>query len=243
MTPRLPGYVPFQEILEFVRYWRGFNPARVSAAMYCDPESEISVTHIARLLEPRLSSGDLQAAGLNSLGALYWVPVQAWRRTVVERGYNSEERVASACYATLHSGRITVPLGLPRYDAEFYAYLTVASLHEVFRLGASTVEFSMSTPEHLLDYPPPSPAPQLAKGSVEPDNEPALSLKVNGHPETWMRGYAQGLADCGKKAKREDAIKACMKALGCTYVVAKPAYEALPHPELRNSPRKTPNEE
>ena len=54
----------------------------------------------------------------------------------------------------------------------------------------------------------------------------------------WMRGYAQGFAANSKKVKREDAIAAACKAFGCTSREAEKAYEGLPFPALRNSPRR-----
>ena len=51
-----------------------------------------------------------------------------------------------------------------------------------------------------------------------------------------MFGYAHAVKTQGRVVKREEAISAMVKILGCTTRQAEAAYEALPHPELRNPP-------
>ena len=49
-------------------------------------------------------------------------------------------------------------------------------------------------------------------------------------------GYAHAVKLHGRVVKRDEAISALVKILGCTTRQAEAAYEALPHPELRNPP-------
>jgi hypothetical protein len=52
----------------------------------------------------------------------------------------------------------------------------------------------------------------------------------------WMRGYAYAFKAHGRVVKRDEAISAIVKIIRCTTRQAEAAYEALPHPELRNPP-------
>jgi hypothetical protein len=52
----------------------------------------------------------------------------------------------------------------------------------------------------------------------------------------WMLGFAHGFKAHGRVVKRDEAISAIAKILRCTTRQGEAAYEALPHPELRNSP-------
>ena len=52
----------------------------------------------------------------------------------------------------------------------------------------------------------------------------------------WMLGYAHGFKANGRLVKRDEAITAIAKIIRCTTRQAEAAYEALPHPELRNPP-------
>lgn len=52
----------------------------------------------------------------------------------------------------------------------------------------------------------------------------------------WMMEFARGAKAKGAVVKRDDAIRAITVACNCTVREAKAAYEALPHPELRNPP-------
>jgi hypothetical protein len=52
----------------------------------------------------------------------------------------------------------------------------------------------------------------------------------------WMLGYAHACKTRGQVVKRDEAISAIVKIIRCTTRQAEAAYEALPHPELRNAP-------
>jgi hypothetical protein len=52
----------------------------------------------------------------------------------------------------------------------------------------------------------------------------------------WMLGYAHAFKAHGRVVKRDEAISAIAKIIRCTTRQAEAAYEALPHPELRNPP-------
>jgi hypothetical protein len=52
----------------------------------------------------------------------------------------------------------------------------------------------------------------------------------------WMLGYAYAHKEKGPVVKREAAISAIVSFMRCTTRQGEAAYEALPHPELRNPP-------
>ena len=52
----------------------------------------------------------------------------------------------------------------------------------------------------------------------------------------WMLGFAHAFKAHGRVVKRDEAISAIVKIIRCTTRQAEAAYEALPHPELRNPP-------
>jgi hypothetical protein len=52
----------------------------------------------------------------------------------------------------------------------------------------------------------------------------------------WMLGYAHAFKAHGRVVKRDEAISAIVKIVRCTTRQGEAAYEALPHPELRNPP-------
>ena len=52
----------------------------------------------------------------------------------------------------------------------------------------------------------------------------------------WMLGYAHAFKAHGRVVKRDEAISAIVKIIRCTTRQGEAAYEALPHPELRNPP-------
>lgn len=172
MEPVVPGYVPFRGMLDLLRKLRRTNPALVNAALQSDTVSEIAMSQIARLLEPLLTSGALRGVCLDDEGRLYWVPVQAWSRTVRDSGDPRRGRMIGACLAALHMGTVEVPLGMLGSFAEYRAYLPLAKFNELFGFGPMTLDYPVREPEHMRGHrPEPAiepvadpPSPSLARG-------------------------------------------------------------------------------
>ena len=76
-------------------------------------------------------------------------------------------------------------------------------------------------------------------GTNDNDTElgsPAVMYESGPARLAWMQGYAHGFKVHGRVVKRDEAISAIVKIMRCTTRQAEAAYEALPHPELRNPP-------
>jgi hypothetical protein len=75
----------------------------------------------------------------------------------------------------------------------------------------------------------------LASHAV-PSSTPAATPNA-GAAMPWMRGYALGCNQSGRKPKRDDTLKLCQAEIGASYREARAAWDALPA-EMKNPPRK-----
>jgi hypothetical protein len=75
----------------------------------------------------------------------------------------------------------------------------------------------------------------LASHAV-PSSTPAATPNA-GAAMTWMRGYALGCNQSGRKPKRDDTLKLCQAEIGASYREARAAWDGLPA-EMKNPPRK-----
>lgn len=235
----LPGYVSFGLILETLRQNRLSIPDVILKLLATSPTSELACTPIVVLLEPRLTSGDLEAVGVDYDGHLYWVPPQAWRRSVLDNNPRQRGQMINACLGALYTGKAGVRTGKHNLTRDCQVYLPLESFEAVFHVSLPAAEFPVIQPERLPSYSSNTNTRQTSETTelVSPSTDQHPVSTSSDATASWMKGYAKGFVDCGKKAKREDAIKVCMEVLSCTYAIAEMAYEALPYPDLRNPPR------
>ena len=75
----------------------------------------------------------------------------------------------------------------------------------------------------------------LASAPLAPSAPPTTSN--TGAAMTWMRGYALGCNQSGRKPKRDATLRLCQTDVGASYREARAAWDALPA-ERKNPPRK-----
>jgi hypothetical protein len=92
--------------------------------------------------------------------------------------------------------------------------------------------------EHMWPNQPAEVPEDLVPPTSDNDTEylsPALTYEGPARL-AWMLGYAHAFKAHGRLVKRDEAISAIVKTIRCTTRQGEAAYEALPHPELRNPP-------
>jgi ribosomal protein L7/L12 len=94
---------------------------------------------------------------------------------------------------------------------------------------------ALSELARILDaeLPPPAPPKLSAEQASTGSSNSAQKAEA---ARWWTLGYATHAANAGRKAKREETVRLCREATGCTDAEAKKAFTALPG-DLKNHDR------
>jgi len=245
------GYVTFPDIIAYVCKnsrewlhasscpfdwwldWETFSSEPLDRTSYEYGEAEFC-QNVQNLLGTKLATKTLCAAAIHQkTGGLVWVPASTWR--ILEGVKDSNIGDVRNLRTNFEQAIMGKPIKIPRQGGTFDYYIPIISeraLAEVFRvdpLPPPPPPIELVELDPPFTPPPASPSTPLAE-TINSDKSDQAAL--------WMRGYAQGFVDASRKVvKREAAIKACTEAMPCSTRIAEAAYEALPHPALRNGPR------
>jgi len=214
-----PGYVPVSQIGQFAGE-RLDSGERLTRFPVPTPETmQDWLRGFVRDLEHALAWDELPAIGIDLVtGTLHTIPANSWRINASQpMEFRKVWPARESQFAAAIQGRPI--LVQPLFGPEVNTAVATSTLAEW--LGTSNV------PD----------APRIVPERQSPPAAELSDTKMAALRE-WMEGYARAHVTLRNSVvKREDAIKELVKAKRCTTREAEDAYEALPHPELRNPPR------